>query len=147
MTGCPSLECVGQSDLSCEALGRIEAAQPDVVILEIDAHDRRINRTLKRLASSIPAARIIASSSTDDRHFVMRLLRHGVHGYLSKAEMETELLRAITVVMQGDVFLCPMASGALVSEYRKRSQARRPGSADGKSKQAGSNTRQGERTR
>jgi DNA-binding NarL/FixJ family response regulator len=147
LTGCPSLKCVGQSDLSCDALKRIEATQPDVVILEIDAHDRRINRILKRFADTIPAMRIIAHSPTDDKRFVMRLLRHGVHGYLSKLEIATELTRAITTVMQGDVFLCPTASGALVNEYRKRSQTRRrTGSADDKSKQTVSNMRQGERT-
>ena len=116
--------CVGQSDLSRDSLKRIEAARPDVVLLEIEAQDRRVNRILTRLNDTIPATRIIVLSPTSNKQFVMRLLRHGVDGFLSGPEIETELKRAITVVTQGEAFLCPTASGALVTEYRRHSRRR-----------------------
>jgi DNA-binding NarL/FixJ family response regulator len=96
-----------------------------VVILDIDSHDRRTNRILRHLASSIPTARIIAHSRASSKRFVMRLLCLGVKGYVSGKEIVNELPEAIKAVMQGGVFLCPTASGALVNEYRKRAQSRK----------------------
>ncbi len=125
LTGDSALEWIGQSDLSGDALTRIEATQPQVLVLGTDSHDRRLNRILKRLTSALPATRIIVYSQSQDKRFVMRLLRQGVHGYLSKVELDTELTHAIQIVMQGNVFLCPSASGALVREYRKRARARK----------------------
>jgi DNA-binding NarL/FixJ family response regulator len=119
------LECIGESDLSGDALVRIQAARPDVLVLDIDAHDRRTTWVLKRLARTIPRTRVIAHSATGDKRFVIRLLRQGVQGYVSQPEIETELAKAINAVMHGDVFLCPTASGALVSEYRKHAQQRK----------------------
>jgi two-component system response regulator NreC len=121
---CSSLECIGTSDLGGDALKHIELARPDVLLLEIDAHDRRTTHILTRLASSIPTTHIIAHSPNASKRFVIRLLRAGVQGYLSDADLDTELIRAISIVMQGDVFLCPTASGALVSEYLKSSRSR-----------------------
>jgi DNA-binding NarL/FixJ family response regulator len=132
LANCPALECIGESDLSCDALGRIQAAQPDVLVLDIDAHDRRTTWLLKRLARAIPCTRIIAHSASGDKRFVMRLLRQGVQGYVSQPEIATELAKAVNVVMQGDVFLCPTASGVLVSEYRKHSRLRKRNDSTGR---------------
>jgi DNA-binding NarL/FixJ family response regulator len=125
LAGYPMFKCIGESNLSCDALERIEAAQPDVLVLDIDAHDRQTTWVLKRLARTIPHTRIIAHSATGDKRFVMRLLRQGVQGYVAQHEITTELAKAINAVMQGDVFLCPTASGALVSEYRKHARLRK----------------------
>jgi two-component system, NarL family, response regulator DegU len=120
LTDCPSLECIGESELDSDALARIVAAQPDVLILDVDAHTHTTNAILTQLTSKISATQVIALSATGDKQFVLHLLEHGVHGYISHAEATTELIRAIEAVAQGDVFLCPSASGALLSEYRKR---------------------------
>jgi DNA-binding NarL/FixJ family response regulator len=117
---CPTLECIGEGGFDGDALEGIAVAQPDVLIVDLDIHDQRIRTVLKRLVSKTPGTRIIALSATDDKRFVLRLLRYGVLGYISHAEATTELIRAIEAVARGDVFLCPSASVALLSEYRKR---------------------------
>jgi DNA-binding NarL/FixJ family response regulator len=47
LTGRPTLKCIGESELGGDALERIEEAHPDVLILDVDAHDRRTNVVLK----------------------------------------------------------------------------------------------------
>jgi DNA-binding NarL/FixJ family response regulator len=131
LTDCLTLKYVGASELRGDWLESIENAHPDVLILDIDAHDRRMNAMLKRLTGKTPATRIIALSASGDRHFAMRLLRHGVHGYITHGETSVELIKAIEAVAQGDVFLCPSASGALLSEYRKRALRTQSGLAAG----------------
>ena len=117
---CPTLECIGEGGLDGDALASIAAAQPDVLIVDLDLHDHWVRTVLKRLVDKTPDTRIIALSATGDKRFVLRLLRYGVLGYISHAEAPTELIRAIEAVARGDVFLCPSASVALLSEYRKR---------------------------
>jgi two-component system response regulator NreC len=117
---CPLLECVGKSALDADALERIVTAQPDVLIVDLDAHNRRSKAILNCLGRQTPNTRVIALSATSDRRFVLRLLRYGVLGFISHAEAPAELRRAIEAVARGDVFLCPSASGILLSEYRKR---------------------------
>ena len=100
---CPTLECIGEGGLDTDALESIAVAQPDVLIVDLDVHDRRIKTVLKRLVSKTPDTRIIALSATGDKRFVLRLLRYGVLGYISHAEATAELIRAIEVVTyQGD---------------------------------------------
>jgi DNA-binding NarL/FixJ family response regulator len=128
LADCLALECVGESELYGDGLESIEKAQPDVLILDINSHDRKTNAMLKRLTGRIPATRIIALSASGDRRFVLRLLRRGVHGYITHGEASVELIKAIEAVAQGDVFLCPSASGVLLTEYRKRARRRTSGS-------------------
>lgn len=123
--GQSAIECIGESDLSCDALKRIQAARPEVLVLDIDSRDRRTTWVLKRLARTLPCTRVIAHSASGDKRFVLRLLRQGVKGYVSRPEIANELAKAIHAVIRGDVFLSPTASGALVSEYRKHSRVRK----------------------
>jgi len=129
LTGRPTLKCIGETGLGGDALELVEKAQPDVLILDVDLHDRRANAVLKRLSSKTPATRIIALSVAGDKRSILRLLRCGVHGYLSHSEATAELVKAIEAVAQGDVFLCPSASVALLNEYRKRARRRAKGGA------------------
>ena len=121
---CSTLECIGESALDADALSNIAAAQPDVLIVDLDVHDRGIKTVLKHLESKTPDTRVIALSATGDKRFILRLLRYGVLGYISHAEATAELISAIEAVARGDVFLCPSASVALLSEYRKRAWQR-----------------------
>jgi DNA-binding NarL/FixJ family response regulator len=123
-SGCVPVEWIGRSDLSNDALDRIEAAKPDVIVLAFDAHDRRVNYVLKRLKLNLPDTRLIALTATNNKRFALRLLRRGIHGYLSQPEVAS-LLPAIQAVMLGDIYLSPTASGALLTEYRKRARARK----------------------
>jgi DNA-binding NarL/FixJ family response regulator len=112
----PNVEVVGETADEDDIKARIEELTPNVVILAISRDEEDVFKTIQDL---VPARQVVAVSPIQDPKFVMRLLRAGVHGYVSNQEALVELVRAMDAVAQGEVFLCPSASKALLSEYRK----------------------------
>ncbi len=113
-----------KSDQSTLALARICQAHPDVLVLDVDVCNRRMHTVVRQLLATTPALHIVALGTANKR-VVLHLLRNGVQGYISRRELATELARAIQAVAQGDVFLCPSASNALLDEYRKHAKSRK----------------------
>lgn len=126
LANCATFEWIGKSDQSLPAIARISQAHPDVLVLDVATGDRRLSIILQHLLEKTPALHIVALGAANDKRVILRLLRHGVQGYISRDEIATELTRAIQAVAQGNVFLCPSASIALLNEYRKHASTRKP---------------------
>jgi DNA-binding NarL/FixJ family response regulator len=125
IANCLALECVGESDTSGAAFARMAGLHPDVLVLDFGHSDRKKMAALKKLIDDNPTTKTIVLGLDDDRRWVIRLLRQGVQGYLSHRQAKTELVRAIETIAQGNVFLSPIASDALLGEYRKRIKRRK----------------------
>lgn len=116
LADCPNVEVVGESTAEGEMAVRVHDLRPNLVILGISKDEAQVFNTVRDLQAR--ATQILAVSPIQDSDFVLRLLRAGVHGYLSNQEAPAELVRAMDAVAQGEVFLCPSASKALIAEYR-----------------------------
>lgn len=115
LSGCVNVEVVGESAVEGETARLVREMHPNVVILGISKDGEEVFGTIKDLT---PATQVLTVSPIQDSNFVLRLLRAGVRGYLSKQEAPAELVRAMDAVARGEVFLCPSASTALLAEYR-----------------------------
>lgn len=115
LADCANVQVVGESASQDDTARRIQEVEPSVVLLGISKDTDEVFATIKGLP---PATRVVAVSPVQDSDFVLRLLRAGVHGYLSHQEAPAELVRAMDAVAKGEVFLCPSASRTLLTEYR-----------------------------
>jgi DNA-binding NarL/FixJ family response regulator len=61
--------------------------------------------TLMAVRDAFPDVLIAVVSASDSRDTILDALDHGVHGYIPKRFGPAELVRAITVVLGGDVFV------------------------------------------
>ena len=116
LAGCENVEVVGESAAEGDTAVSVQELQPSLVLLGISNGEEDVFKTIKDLCN--PGTQIMAVSPIQDSEFVLRLLRAGVHGYLSNQEAPAELVRAVDAVARGEVFLCPSASKALLAEYR-----------------------------
>jgi two-component system response regulator NreC len=116
LADCENVEVVGESAVEGDTAVSVQKLQPSLVLLGISNGEEDVFKTIKDLRT--PGTQIMAVSSIQDSDFVLRLLRAGVHGYLSNQEAPAELVRAMDAVARGEVFLCPSASKALLAEYR-----------------------------
>lgn len=72
---------------------------PDIVLLDLNMPEMDGFETADQLRLLYPSIRILALSMTDREEDIMRMLRHGVRGYLLKGCRPAELRQAFEDVM------------------------------------------------
>lgn len=114
----PEVSVVGTYKNASETAEGMAKNQPDVLLLDINLPDTNGIDLSKQLLKKYPDLKIIALTNFEDISFVKRMLKNGVHGYLLKNTDRLELLKAITTVLSGEVFLQPDLHKKLLSQTK-----------------------------
>jgi DNA-binding NarL/FixJ family response regulator len=88
-----------------EALTEYRKAAPDVVVLDINLEGGSGLELLGRLLAHWKDARIVMFSMHAERDYVMRALRAGAKGYVSKSAPADELIEALKRVRAGETYI------------------------------------------
>jgi DNA-binding NarL/FixJ family response regulator len=88
-----------------EALRVFKEQQPTLVILDLNLPDIGGLEVLARLKTASPDARVLVLSMHDNKIHVMRALRSGAAGYVTKNAPPEELLQAIGRVSKGHTYI------------------------------------------
>jgi DNA-binding NarL/FixJ family response regulator len=113
------MEVVGEVSNGREAVEQATAVQPDVIIMDVTMPELNGIEATRRIAESVPRARVLALSMHRDSVYVREILRAGARGYLLKDSSEGDLIAAVRAVAQGEGYLSPSVSDAVLSDYRK----------------------------
>lgn len=95
---------VAQVSKGNDVISMIGKTQPDLCLLDINMPGLNGLAIAEQLKKSKVATRIIILSMYQDKRFVMESKRIKVDGYLLKDATKDELLTAMEVVMNGEVF-------------------------------------------
>lgn len=95
----PDAGIVGEAGVDAEALGMLEALQPDVVLMGLSEPLARPLRILESL-SVTGRAPIIAVSSSNDRESMRKAMRAGAREYLVRPLKAAELASTIDMVIE-----------------------------------------------
>lgn len=87
----------------------------EVVILDISLPGKSGLDILPEMLSRWPQIRVIVLSSFDDQQFAVRAFRDGASAFLTKEQAARELIRAVSVVMEGRRFITEEIAEILVS--------------------------------
>jgi DNA-binding NarL/FixJ family response regulator len=98
------LEVVGEADSGEEALARVAAAAPDVVLLDLSLPGMSGIAAARALREAQPGLRLVALSMHEDAEYVQGFLEAGGSGYVPKSSVETQLLDAILAVSRGEYY-------------------------------------------
>ncbi|MBI2522268.1 MAG: response regulator transcription factor [Bdellovibrio sp.] len=101
---------IGEAASDVELLAKMREANWTVLILDIALGTRNGLDLVPELLQIIPDLRIIILSMYSERQFVVRALRVGVSGYVTKDRAPEELLQAISSVTQGKRYICETAT-------------------------------------
>ena len=103
----PEWQIVGEASDGVEAVQKTEELQPDIVLLDIGLP--RINGidAAKPILSAAPHSKIVFVSVELCPEFVEEALRAGAHGYVVKSDAASELLTAMSTVINGQRFVGP----------------------------------------
>lgn len=92
---------VGEAANAGEAIACLEAADWNVIVLDISMPGRSGLDLLPELVSRWPAVRVIVLSSFGDQQFAIRALRDGAAAFITKENAPRELLDAVRTVVSG----------------------------------------------
>jgi DNA-binding NarL/FixJ family response regulator len=115
----PDMEIVGEAGNGREALELAQQLKPDVVVMDVAMPELNGIEATRRLVGSVPHARVIALSMHKDSVYVREVLRAGARGYLLKESGAGDLVAAIRAVAQGESYLSPAVSNAVLDDYRR----------------------------
>lgn len=124
-----NIEFVGGPIRSGEGLAeKVQAARPDVLLLDVKMPGFDVLKALTQLAAHAPRTRVIIVTAQQDPQLVKAASEKGAAGYILKEEALSSLLRmAIQGVAEGGTWFSPKASHYLIrggavsdlSEYQR----------------------------
>ena len=113
----PNLE-VGDAVDTAEAIRMLTERKWDAIILDIDLPGRgglEVLHYIRKEALKIP---VLIFSFHRESQIAIRALKSGASGYLSKDSADTELIKAIKVILAGGKYISPFISEQLVLQVQ-----------------------------
>jgi DNA-binding NarL/FixJ family response regulator len=103
----PDMEVVGEAGDGAQAIQRVTALSPDVLVLDISMPQMNGLGAARLIRQTAPATAIVALTRYADAAYVKELLSAGAAGYVLKQSASAELLRAIRTAARGNGYLDP----------------------------------------
>lgn len=117
------LEIVGEATDGSALLQEVERTRADVVILDISMPGPGFVALLQELKCRLPRVRVLVVSMHPEGELAMEALRAGAAGYVSKAQVSTDLVAAVRKVHQGGRYVSPALAERLAAELASGSPA------------------------
>jgi DNA-binding NarL/FixJ family response regulator len=99
-------EVTGIANTCKEGLCILNRESFDLILLDIQLPDGNGIDFCAIIHQKYPAIKILALTSFSEYTCVRKMIDNGASGYLLKNSMPEEILQAIEIVMQGEIFLC-----------------------------------------
>jgi DNA-binding NarL/FixJ family response regulator len=111
------VDVVSEAATVDEAVDRIRAESPDVVLLDVHMPGGGGPEVIRQIAPARPATRFLALSVSDDPEDVIAVIRAGARGYVTKTISGAELAEAIRRVHEGDAVFSPRLAGFVLDAF------------------------------
>ncbi|MDT9724883.1 DNA-binding response regulator [Xylanibacillus composti] len=116
----PDIEIVGQALNGKEALEKIDALQPDVILMDLNMPEMDGIEATRKIASRYPEIKVIILTSFSDRNSVLPALQAGAAGYQLKDVKPEILADTILGAVDGNRMLHPEVTDRLVQLVANR---------------------------
>ncbi len=113
----PEIEVVGEAATGEQAIALAQAAQPDVVLMDIRMPGINGIEATRRIAVANPGVKVLMLTMLEDDDSVFAAVRAGASGYLLKGARQAEILRAVTAVANGEAIFGPGIAQRMVSYF------------------------------
>ena len=122
----PDVRVVGEASTGEEAITKVEALQPDIILMDIQMPGVNGIDATRRIIGAYPKIGIIVLTMFEDDSSVFSAMRAGARGYILKEAGEEEVLRAIRAVASGEAIFGPAIARRLVQFFSRSNPASDP---------------------
>lgn len=116
------LQCVGVWTSGEDALKKIDAFRPDVVLMDINLPGISGIETTARVRQFLPTIQIIMVTVYGDLDMIFSALKAGASGYLLKRSSPAEVREAIREVLTGGAPMSPEIARRVVETFRQATE-------------------------
>jgi DNA-binding NarL/FixJ family response regulator len=102
-----------------EALRRLPAARPDVLVLDLQLPGLDGVAVTREVAAAAPDTRVLVLSSSGEQDDVLQAVKAGAIGYLVKSASRQELIDAVRRTAAGEASFTAGLAGLVLGEYRR----------------------------
>ena len=105
LTKKPELQIVAEASDGIEAVEKSRQLQPDVILLDIGLPKLNGVAAAQQIREVSPQSKIIFVTQETSADIMKEAIRSGGMGYVVKTKVESELLKAIDLVLEGKQFI------------------------------------------
>jgi DNA-binding NarL/FixJ family response regulator len=105
-----NIEYMGHAMSASSCMAFIRNQQPDVLLLDINLPDKSGIDLCKEIKEKYPDIQILGLSSFNQQSYIQKMIQNGASGYVLKNASLEEIVKAVEVAMQGDIYLSSEAS-------------------------------------
>ena len=113
---------VGEAATGIEVLDQLDAAQWDLVLLDIHMPQLSGLDALQRIGTRHPKVRVLVMSGLPAAQYAPNVMRAGAHGYISKDGSGAEIVAAVRQVLSGRRYLSPALDPAMYGDCAHEAQ-------------------------
>jgi DNA-binding NarL/FixJ family response regulator len=113
------ISVVGEAGSGLQAVRLAEKLNPNVVVMDIAMPELNGVDATSQIVQRDSAIGVLILSMFSDERYVLRTVRAGARGYLSKDSVEHDLIQAIHAVYAGQSFFSPAISKIILDNYKR----------------------------
>ncbi|HEU4759977.1 MAG TPA: response regulator transcription factor [Dehalococcoidia bacterium] len=113
-------QVVGEAADGAQALERVRATTPDVVLMDIHMPVCGGAEATRLIKGERPATKVVALTVSDEDEDLFEAIKSGADGYLLKDLRPEELFDLLHGVLNGETPISPAVAGKLLTEFRRR---------------------------
>lgn len=112
-------DVVGEASDGAEAIERVEALKPDVLLLDLRMPNLDGVSAIRELVARDSPTHILVLTTYDTDADIVRAIEAGATGYLLKDTPRNELFRAVRAAANGESVLAPAVASRLMTRMRQ----------------------------
>ena len=116
------MQVVGEAATGEEAVERVEALRPDVVVMDLSMPGGGGLEATRQLTALGHGTRVLVLTVHAEEEYLLPVLEAGGSGYVTKTSADEDLTQAIRTVARGDVFLYPSAASLLLRGFTGKNE-------------------------
>lgn len=115
----PEIKVVGDAATGLQALEKVNALEPDIVIMDISMPEMNGIEAIRKILVEHPEVRVIVLSMLGTADHVFHALEAGARGYLLKESAGRDVMEAVQLVSTGEMYFSQPITRTMVDDYMR----------------------------